>query len=203
MAKPGRPSNKEKAARAAAASAAVEHDRKVTEAAQAHKAAQIAKPARTGATVTVGLKSPSGLVLRLQRAVEVNQPVMGGGFKLVTEYHPDHEQRTYTIHGTAVPHGLAPRCLIVGGYAMTPGIPKDFMAAWLEQNKGLDLVRNKLIIAREDPEDAAAEARDLRDVRSGLEPISPGNDPRIPKKKDRDGKTVDAIVTGDEQPKAA
>lgn len=175
----------------------------IDDAAQVAKAAAVSKPARTGATVTVGCKMPHGLVLRLQRKEKVRYPVMGGGFKEEDEYRPLPNSPVITIHGTDVPHGQAPRCLIVHGYAMTSGVPKEFFELWLEQNKDLDAVVNGMIIANESLEDVKAEAQDNRDVKSGLEAINPKSDARMPKKRDLEGKVVDAIETATERPAAA
>lgn len=169
--------------------------------AQAAKLAQVAKPARTGSTVTVGLKLPNGLVLQLQEKVKVSYPVLGGGMREVEESRPMPDQQTYTLHGNRAPFGVQPRCLIVAGYAMTPGIPKDFWDMWLSQNSKLDIVKGGFIMAHASQDHVSGYAKEHRGERSGLEPITPGKDPRIPKRPKRGGGMEDAIETGDEQPK--
>lgn len=164
---------------------------------------RVAKPTNTGDTVTVGCKTPNGLVLTLQTMQEVRYPVMGGGFTVEKQWRPDPNLKSYTIYGNRTPHGEQPRCLIVAGFAMTPGIPADFMAKWLEQNRNLEIVTAGLIMVHANTDRARGDAMEKKDLRSGLEPIRPGHDPRIPKRKARDGKMVDAIETGDEQPQAA
>lgn len=171
---------------------------------QGHEAvkARVSAPECSGSTVTVGLKVPNGMVLRLQVQEEVRYPVMGGGTTIEKQWRPDPSQKSYTLHGSRTPHGEQPKCLVVGGYAMTPGIPADFMDKWLDQNKQLDVVTAGLIIVHKTTDGARGEATEKKDLRSGLEPMRPGNDPRIPKRAVR-GKLVDAIETGDEQPAVA
>lgn len=166
------------------------------------KMEQVAKPATTGETVTVGCKTPNGLVLQLQTKQMVRYPVMGGGFHEEEQMRPDPNLPTYTLFGNRVPFGEQPRCLIIGGFAMTPGIPRDFMDKWLSQNRQLDIVKAGLIMVHKTTDHARGEATEKKDLRSGLEPIRPGNDVRIPKRQVK-GKMVDAIETGDEQPSAA
>jgi hypothetical protein len=69
--------------------------------------------------VTIMCKLPNGILLRL----------FG-------------ERRTFHVKGPAKRYGRS-----VGGYALTPNIPRVFWLAWLEQNKAFDAVRNGLIFA--------------------------------------------------------
>lgn len=166
--------------------------------------ARVSKPATTGDTVTVGCKTPNGILLVIQETVSVDVPVLGGGFKTVKENRPNPEAPNFTLNGTATPFGEQPRCLVVAGYAMTPGIPKDFMAIWMEQNKNLDMVKAGLIIVQDTTDKARAQAKEQHEKRSGLEPLNVGKgktDPRTPKRLDgKTGRVVDALEVGDEQP---
>lgn len=159
----------------------------------ARKQAGVAKP-QGGHTVTVGLKIPNGIFLRLQVKNTVQRPTRDGGMVEITEWTPNYESDTYELYGNRVPFGETPRCLIVDGYAMTPGIPFDFWCAWREQNKDHDLVKNNLIIANERADMVADEAKDRGPTkRSGLEAIVPDKDLRIPKRKvvvDNETRTV-------------
>lgn len=76
-----------------------------------------------------------------------------------------------TLRGTAVAYGTATHD--VGGYALTPGVDADFFAAWLAQYKDLELVRRGLVFAHPKPQDATAQALEMRGEKSGLEPIDP------------------------------
>lgn len=163
---------------------------------------KVSKPSRTGDTVTVGCKLPNGLVLQLQTRQMVRYPVMGGGFHEEEQMRPDPNLPSHTLFGNRVPFGAQPKCLVVGGFAMTPGIPADFMDRWMDQNKNLDVVKSGLIIVHSTTDRARGEATEKKNLRSGLEAIRPGDDVRIPKRAVK-GKIVDAIETGDEQPAAA
>jgi hypothetical protein len=96
----------------------------------------------------------------------------------------------YFIRGTAYPRGQppkgfprAPRMIEDegGGYALTPNIPADFFAAWLEQNAETDMVVNGLIKAQPDLDSLAADAAEHAKVDSGLGPMNPDGDRRDPK----------------------
>lgn len=130
----------------------------------------------SGDTVTVACKLPNGLHLQLATTEEVSEPVMGGGWKTVRRSR--FVGMRHSVHGSAFRIDRAPAHAIIGGYGLTPNVPADFFAQWLEQNADLDAVRNNLVFALSKPEGAAARAREQRDVASGLEPISPSKLPR-------------------------
>lgn len=63
----------------------------------------------------------------------------------------------------------------VGGYALTEGIPTEFMAAWFKQNGEHPAVKNGSIFMHSGVRDAEAQAKDGREIRTGLEAIDPLN----------------------------
>ena len=126
-------------------------------------------------TVTVACKLPNGLKLRLFEMIEHDEPVMGGGYRTVKIARKVGE--TITLNGCAAPFGVTKH--LVGGYALTLGVPADFMAAWMDQNKGSPLIESKQIVVH--VKDTEGAAREHAAVRSGLEPLSPKGDPRAPK----------------------
>lgn len=142
-------------------------------------------------TVTVACNHPPGLLLHLDEMVEQDVPVLGGGTKTVKVARRVGPE--VKINGPAVPHGVAPKFVIVGatrapdgslgrdGYALTPNVDAEFFRKWMEQNKDTALVQNRVIYALEKDADAKAWATDNKDARSGLEPLNPKNDPRRPK----------------------
>ena len=130
-------------------------------------------------TTTVACKIPNGLWLRVFDQIEQHEPVMGGGTRPVKKAILRGEP--VRVHGPATPFGEAPKCLIVGGYAHTPNVDADFFAKWLEQNADHDAVKNGLIFASEKRGYVEGESKASESRRSGLEPIAPGSDPRIPK----------------------
>lgn len=139
--------------------------------------------------VTVACKLPTGFVLHLDAMEEYTEQVLGGGTRV------SHRARriggTYTINGCAYKHGMTePQPFVLaGGYALTNNIPADFWNEWLSQNRDSDLVRNKIVMAHEKHESAFSMAKDHAAVWSGLEPITPNTDKRIPRNiKTGDGK---------------
>lgn len=131
------------------------------------------------ATTTVSCKIPNGLVLRIFRMIDGEEPVMGGGVRVVKKAQLIGEP--VKVHGPATPYGEAPKCLIVGGYALTPNVDSEFFNMWLSQNADHDAVKNGLIFASEKRGYVEGEAKANEGRRTGMEPINPGNDARIPK----------------------
>lgn len=130
-------------------------------------------------TVTVACKLPNGLILQLSYAEDVSEPVMGGGVKVSKRYRKGGQQ--VTLHPARVPFGEIPEYKVIGGYSITEGVDAQFFAEWLNQNEDSELVKNKLIFAYERDTTVAAVARENRGVKSGLEPVNPGRDDRMPK----------------------
>lgn len=155
---------------------------------------QNAAKQRTGETVTVALKHPSGLVLRVYEMQDDYEDVMGGGQRKTKKAFPIGEP--VRLNGTGVGKGFIPTWRVVGGYALTPGVPKDMWELWCEQNADAPLLKNGLICAFKSIEGADAMAREREGTRSGLEPITPDTDPRIPRNRGA------RIETGDEQKKS-
>lgn len=155
----------------------------------------------SGDTVMVALKHPTGIVIEAFVGSEAYEPVMGGGQRKVKVFRPAGKR--YTVNGNRYPFGTMPSYKIIAGYALTPGIPKDVWECWLSQHQDMPLVQNHLIHAHESVEYASDQAKDGQALRSGLEPLLTKGDPRVAKKRTRNGKFVDAIETGDEQPSMA
>jgi hypothetical protein len=99
-------------------------------------------------TVTVACRLPHGLHLELK------------------------DQKRVTIRGFSIPYGL-PAMSISNGFALTPGVDADFFERWMTVNKDLDLVQRRLIFAHVKSSDAAAQAKEMADEKSGLEPLNP------------------------------
>lgn len=146
--------------------------------------------------VCVACKLPNGLFLQLFTMVTGAEPVMGGGFREVKIAQRVGEQ--IRINGYAHPAMSAPRAPMSQGFALTEGIDADFWEAWLNQNRDADYVRNGLIFAHATREDVKAQTREHRAISDNQGPIVPNTDPRIPKKKNVEGKEVPAIIDQDE-----
>lgn len=131
-------------------------------------------PQYTG-TVTVACKLPNGLILRLFKMEDVREQTPTG---VRTIQQARQFGQSYTVRGPRIPFGSLPNFMIIGDYALTSNIPRDFWEEWLDQNQELDCVRNNLIYANEKPDNVADWARDHATVVSGLEPIDPSKPPR-------------------------
>jgi len=129
-------------------------------------------PATGTDTVTVACKLPHGLVLRVFQREEVMLPA---GATMIKSEMWAALPESYTVKGNAHPQNEAPRCLIVDGYAMTPGIPREHWELWLHQNRKHPAVMNGLIFAHGKQADVRAEAHEKKDTKSGLERIDPNN----------------------------
>lgn len=147
---------------------------------------QGAKPETTGETVTVALKHPTGIILEVFE--QTKQPVPDGVGRLRDETIWRSTGKQYPLNGNRLPFGKLPTFPIVGGYALTKGIPKEIWETWAEQHKDSDLVKNELIGARPTMQEAADWARERGSTKSGMEPLVEGDaraDKRIAKAKEQ------------------
>lgn len=126
--------------------------------------------------VSVACKLPNGLMLQNYKMVDSMEPVQGGASRMVKVAQKDGAP--IRIHGTSRPHGQAPRCPIVMGFAITKGIPADFWERWLKANAVSAIVKNGLIFANPDMDGLRGEAKDNRKQFSGMEPLAQKDDPR-------------------------
>lgn len=130
----------------------------------------------SGDTVTVACKLPHGLIMRVFRMVERSQPVMGGGTRIekIAEELPER----VTLAGFSHEQIKAPNAPLVGGFALTRGVDREFWELWLDQNRTSDMVRNGLIFSHTQYESTEDEAKDKKDVKSNLERLDPNKLPR-------------------------
>ena len=136
-------------------------------------------------TVTVGLKSPNGIILRLfkpEKQME-NTPAGPRAFQMDV---PDLKAGTIELKGYGgAAFGVKQDHRIIGQYALTPNVDAAFMREWLKQNEEHELVVNKLIFIQADESDAVAQGTEQRGVWDGLHPLrmhSAKKDPRVPKR---------------------
>lgn len=128
------------------------------------------QPGNDGGTVTVACKLPHGLQLQLQTKTNVKIVTRDGGQQDAVQWAKDGV--TYTVHGTAIAKGEIPRYKMVAGYALTPGIPKNFWDAWWDQNQSAPYCKQNLIFAYESLDRVRGTAKDNREVRTGQEPLN-------------------------------
>ncbi|SRR6266705_3194467 len=140
------------------------------------------------ATVCVACKLPHGLILRVFEMEETEVPILNGPPKRVKQARElarrfvvngfSHAQNRAPDYDIQSPHVLG-NGTTEGGYALTPGVPKDLWDLWLEQNKTSMMVRNGLIFAFDRREDVNAKAADGQKIRSGLERMDPDHLPAV------------------------
>lgn len=133
---------------------------------------------QSGETVTVACKLPSGVVLRTFTMEEVYEPVLGGGTRKTTRAVRDPTEVTLNGYGFNIleaSKGVLPGHAIIGGYGLTPGVPKDLWDKWYEDNKASALVQNNIVFAHKTSGGAGDMAREHAGQLSGLEPLDPDN----------------------------
>jgi len=122
---------------------------------------------------------------KIQHTPLVEKQQMGNqGMRTVMEAEPTGP--VVILRGTARPRGALPEGfpdapLIVDGAALNFGIDADWFDEWLEQHKRDPLVINKMIFAREKEADVRSIAKEHTRETSGLEPVNPKGDARMPK----------------------
>src|ERR1700752_4012000 len=104
----------------------------------------------SNATVSVASKLPMDLTLRLFRWVKRNELVMGGGSREVRIAEEVPGSKRFIVQGNSWAQNKGAHQQIVGGYAITHGIPKDFWEQWLEQNKDSDMIVNHMLFAHQE-----------------------------------------------------
>jgi hypothetical protein len=130
--------------------------------------------------VVVCCSVPTGMILRLFAMKPTQELVMGGGYRDVmrAELMPGARIR---VNGPATPWGKIPTWRIEGSYALTENVDRNFWAEWVKQNDQHSAVTNEVIFAENDMASAVARCRENAARRSGLQPMDPDKDPRVPK----------------------
>jgi hypothetical protein len=128
-------------------------------------------------TLTVACKLPAGLILQVWNMEDHDEPVFGGGVKVVkraVKHGP-----AIKINGSARRMGADAPHEIRGGVGLTYGVDEDLWKRWLEQNKDEPYVKNGLVFAQPTgkPGEIGAQIRDHRTLKSGMEPLDPNNLP--------------------------
>lgn len=159
------------------------------------------KPSSAGAKVTIACKLGVGYYdLQLSRLEEKWENTQTGPRKIMEARRIGP---TVRIRGTAYPRGTPPlgfpdKPTIVDDAALTPDIDAEFWYAWREANKLNPLVLNNMIFAHEQRDFVIGQAKELKGINSGLEPINPKSDPRAPRTTRGD---VDNVTTEDARAK--
>ncbi|MGO9399752.1 MAG: hypothetical protein ACLP19_18195 [Xanthobacteraceae bacterium] len=147
-----------------------------------------------GETVTIASKLPMSLNCQLQ--VERVETIRNGPH-VWTEPRFVYEGPAYTIRGMGVPRGaippryVMPQLVADNSAALTPNIPRDHAEHWFKQQAGADFIKNGLVYIV-GHKDTAGQAKELKNLHSGFQPLEPivhdrdgnkiGGDPRWPKR---------------------
>lgn len=143
----------------------------------------------SGEKITVGCKIPTGFVMQLYEQIRVSTPILGGGLRdeMVPRALPGE---TIRLNGCRAPWGENPGHEIKHATGLTFNVPKDFWDEWYRQYEGSPLLENEVIFAQPDRKSLVDQARDEKDRWTGLAPVVPDTDPRIPR-----GRRGQALVT--------
>jgi hypothetical protein len=145
---------------------------------------RIATPQSAGAKVTVACKLGVAFYdIQLCEIVDKFEQNMQGG-RMVKE--ANRVGNVVRLRGTAYPRGTPPKGFyappeIMNGAALTRGVDKEWFDAWIKQHARDPIVMNKMIFAAETDDALRGESAELSKFLSGLEPVNPGKDARIPK----------------------
>lgn len=163
---------------------------------------QKATPQSAGAKVTVACKlGVAYYAIQLCEIVDKFEQNMQGG-KTIKE--SIRVGQVVQLRGTAYPRGTPPegfpeRPEMMNGAALTRGVDKDFWDAWVLQNARNPVVMNNMVFAAENDDALRGESAELSKFLSGLEPVNPKGDARIPRSTRAD---VEDIAPG-QRPKVA
>lgn len=127
-------------------------------------------------TVTVACKLPNGLRMRIFSLQTSQEPVMGGGSREFKIFRETGEE--FTIRGWSIEKGSDVNGEIMHGAFLNHGVPKAFWDKWYAQNKDSAFVKEGLIFANDKENSVRAEAKEKKDVRSGLERLDPNKLPK-------------------------
>lgn len=131
---------------------------------------EVSGPVSGKDTITIACKLPTGIVMRLNRPIEVRIPMLGrpGEFIVDKMDQPDLDTQ-YIVAGPLRGDVLT----TVGGYALTPGIPRDFAEEWFRQFKDASFVKSGMIFMEGNEQRSRDRAREQEEIRSGYERLNP------------------------------
>lgn len=61
---------------------------------------------------------------------------------------------------------------VIGGFGITPNVPKDFWEAWLKEHREMKYVKNKQIWAYGSTAGARDKAREMAEIKHGMEGLN-------------------------------
>jgi hypothetical protein len=119
--------------------------------------------------VTVACKVPNGLLLRIFKMAPAREQTPTGYRDIERAELVGEPVR---INGPSAPKDENREIRIVGRYALTPNVNKDFFDEWLRQNADHEAVKAGLIFAHSSQSRVSDQAKERKDVMSGLEPLN-------------------------------
>ena len=130
--------------------------------------------------ITVGLKWPAGIILRVYAMVDSGEMTPQGyrPIRVSQQLGPEVRLRGY-YDDVKQQFGDSPTPIpsMPGSFALTHDVDADFMTLWLEQNKDSDLVKNGLIVVAKSGTDAASIVSERKELKCGVEPLDPAKPP--------------------------
>lgn len=142
------------------------------------------KPSSSGEKVIIASKLPMAVELQLCEMVEKRFHHMQNSW---TELVAHKVGQVVRINGAAYPKGEPPegfrdRPDMSAGYALTFGVDKDFWERYVEQNADAPYIRSGAIFAASTRDEVKQRSRkEMAGLFTGLDPVNPKGDPRMPK----------------------
>ena len=124
-------------------------------------------------TCTIASKLELPLWMQLQEKRTTVEPTLSGPKEV--DYHR-HVGKRVRINGVGAKRVQA-WVKKDHGFALTENVDFDFAAKWFEQNKDNDAVINHFIFMHAKLQDAQSEVKNMRNEKSGFEPLDPDNLP--------------------------
>ncbi len=129
-------------------------------------------PATGTAVVSVYCRWNPGLILRVGQMVKRTEQT-AHGFR---DFEQWQQTKQFRVYGPAHPWGGVAKAPVIGGYAITEGVPKELWDEWYDKNKDSDMVRNRIVFASEQQSYGNGQAHEQRSAPTGIEPLSQGKD---------------------------
>lgn len=142
-------------------------------------------------TCTIASKLEFPLWMQHQQEIKSVEPTLSGPKDVVLHRHFGKRVR---INGVGAKRAQA-WVKKDHGFALTENVDLDFATRWFEQNKDHDAVVNRYVFMHAKPQDALAEVKNMRDERSGHEPIDPE---KLPPEFTRKGSKISTMERGDD-----
>jgi hypothetical protein len=133
-------------------------------------------------SVFVACKLPHGIVIRDFQEGTAFENVLGGGTRKFKVFRPVGKR--IRIKGPVVPQEFIRLVEVVGGYAITEGVPAEVWRRWIEWNKESDFIRNSMIYGHESKDRVTGWAKERAALKSGTEPLD------VSMKRGEDGEMV-------------